>query len=134
LAVAPVRGQMAATPWPRTTPPAIFYDDHCYVLTRGTEALLGSTMERTGFECRVTNEGLAQIFRAAVRLLPALMREPVRRMWAGLRPVTPDGQPIVGGDGEIEGLWYATGHGRNGVLLAGLTGDVIADLVTTGRT
>jgi glycine oxidase len=55
-------------------------------------------------------------------------------MWAGLRPVTPDGAPLVGRDPEVTGLWYATGHGRNGVLLAALTGDVIGDLVSTGTT
>ncbi len=51
-------------------------------------------------------------------------------MWAGLRPVTPDGRPIVGRDPAVEGLWYATGHGRNGILLAALTGDIIAALLS----
>jgi len=134
LPVEPVRGQMAATPWPDSLPASILFDDHSYVLARGDEALLGSTMEHAGFDCRVTNEGLAQIFRGAVRLVPALHVGPVRRMWAGLRPVTPDGRPIVGRDPGMEGLWYATGHGRSGVLLAALTGDVVADLLTSGET
>jgi len=134
LAVTPVRGQMAATPWPGETPPAILYYDHGYVLTRGAEAVLGSTMEHAGFDCRVTNEGLAQIFRSAVRLLPAVARLPVHRTWAGLRPVTPDGRPILGADPDVRGLFYATGHGRNGVLLAALTGDIIGDLLTKGST
>ena len=133
-AVEPVRGQMAATPWPAGTPPAIIYYEHCYVLTRGEEAVLGSTMEHAGFDCRVTNEGLAQVFRSAVRLFPALVRAPVLRTWAGLRPVTQDGRPIVGPDPHVEHLWYATGHGRNGVLLAALTGGVIGDLLSTGTT
>ena len=134
LAVEPVRGQMAATPWPRGTPAAILYDGERYVLTRGDEALLGSTMEHVAFDCNVTNEGLARIFQGAVRLLPALQRTPVSRTWAGLRPVTPDGRPIVGRDPQIDGLWYATGHGRNGVLLAALTGEIIGDFVSTGQT
>ena len=134
LPVEPVRGQMAATAWPAATPAAILYDGERYVLARGEEALLGSTMEHSGFDCRVTNEGLAQIFRGAVRLLPALMHAAVLRTWAGLRPLTPDGRPIVGRDPELEHLWYATGHGRNGVLLAALTGDVIGDLVSAGKT
>lgn len=125
LPVEPVRGQMAATPWPADTPPAIIYHAHSYVLARGTTAVLGSTMERVGFDPAVTNEGLAQIFRSTVDLFPALASLPVQRMWAGLRPVTPDGAPIVGRDPELEGLWYATGHGRNGVLLAALTGDIV---------
>ena len=132
LPVEPLRGQMAATAWPDDCPPAILYHDHGYVLARGTEAVLGSTMERAGYDARVTNEGLAQIFRGAVRLLPALMTQPVQRMWAGLRPATPDGRPILGRDPEVERLWYATGHGRSGILLAALTGEITADLVTSG--
>src|SRR5881296_3918152 len=134
LPVEPVRGQMAATAWPAGTPAAVFYHDRGYVLSRGGDALLGSTMEHAGFECRVTNEGLAQIFRGAVRLLPALLNQAVQRMWAGLRPVTPDGRPIVGPDPDVERLWYAAGHGRSGILLAALTGEIIADLVTKGET
>jgi glycine oxidase len=134
LPVEPVRGQMAATSWPAETPPAILYHGHGYVLARGPDALLGSTMERAGFDASVTSEGLAQIFRGAVRLLPALARQAVTRTWAGLRPVTPDGMPIVGRDPEVAGLWYATGHGRNGILLAGLTGEILADLLATGTT
>jgi len=136
LLVEPVRGQMAATTWPATTPRAILYHDHGYVLARAADAVLGSTMERAGFDCRVTNDGLAQIFRGAVRLLPALASQgvAVQRMWAGLRPVTPDGRPIIGPDPEIARLWYAAGHGRNGILLTALTGEVIADLITRGET
>src|SRR5205823_91185 len=68
------------------------------------------------------------------RLLPALLSEAVQRVWAGLRPATSDGRPILGRDPDVEGLWYATGHGRNGILLAALTGEIIADLLTTGAT
>src|SRR5438128_43044 len=134
LPVEPVRGQMAATAWPAETPAAILYHDRGYVLARGGDAVLGTTMEHAGFDCRVTNEGLAQIFRGAVRLLPALLNHAVQRMWAGLRPVTGDGRPIVGPDPDVERLWYAAGHGRNGILLAALTGEIIVDLVTKGET
>src|SRR5213594_3380344 len=136
LLVYPVHGQLATTIWPATTPRAILYHDHGYVLARAADAELGSTMKRAGFDCRVTNDGLAQIFRGAVRLLPALASQgvAVQRMWAGLRPVTPDGRPIIGPDPEIARLWYAAGHGRNGILLTALTGEVIADLITRGET
>jgi glycine oxidase len=129
LPVEPLRGQMAATPWPEGSPPAILYHEHGYVLARGGDAVLGSTMERAGYDARVTNEGLAQIFRGAVRLLPALLTQPVQRLWAGLRPATPDGRPILGRDPDVERLWYATGHGRNGILLAALTAEVTAALL-----
>jgi len=134
LPVEPVRGQMAAAPWPAATPPAILYSDHGYVLARGGDALMGSTMERVGFDSRVTEAGIAEIVGGATRLLPAIAAARPMRTWAGLRPVTPDGRPIVGADPETPGLWFATGHGRNGILLAALTGEIIADLLSTGET
>ncbi|MGH7607285.1 MAG: NAD(P)/FAD-dependent oxidoreductase, partial [Gemmatimonadales bacterium] len=126
LPVAPVRGQMAATAWPAAAARAIIHAGGAYVVARGKEALLGSTMEQTGFDAGVTVEGIAAVRSAAIRLLPALADLPVLRTWAGLRPVTPDGRPILGADPGLRGLWYATGHGRNGVLLAALTGEIIA--------
>jgi len=132
LPVEPVRGQMAAAPWPADMPRSVLYYDHGYVLARSGEAIFGSTMEHVGFDGGVTQAGVAEIVAAAKRLLPHLPAVPTRT-WAGLRPLTPDGRPIVGADPEVRGLWYATGHGRNGVLLAGLTGEIIASLVATGE-
>jgi glycine oxidase len=129
LPVEPVRGQMAAAPWPAGTPASILYADHGYVLARGGEALMGSTMEHAGFDGRVTDAGIDQVVATAIRLLPALGNARPTRTWAGLRPLTPDGRPIVGADPETEGLWFATGHGRNGILLAALTGEVIGTLL-----
>lgn len=129
LPVHPVRGQMAAVPWPAGVPRAIVYHKDSYLLARGEEAILGSTMENVGFQPEVTPAGLARIFAATLLLCPSLMRAKVRRSWAGLRPVTPDGLPIIGADPLLPGLWYATGHGRNGILLAGLTGLLIAQLL-----
>jgi len=124
---------MAAAPWPAGTPPAILYHDHGYVLARRGEALFGSTMEHAGFSGVTTKAGISRILDSAARLLPALADHPPARTWAGLRPMTPDGRPIVGADPLISGLWYAGGHGRNGVLLAALTGEIIADLLTNGE-
>jgi glycine/D-amino acid oxidase-like deaminating enzyme len=101
------------------------------VLARSGEAIFCSTMERVGFDGAVTPAGVSEIVAAAKRLLPHLAVP--TRTWAGLRPLTPDGRPIVGPDPDVRGLWYATGHGRNGVLLAGLTGEIIASLVATGE-
>ncbi len=128
LSVEPIRGQMAALPWPKDEPPAIVYGAGGYVLRRGKEALVGSTMEHAGFDPSVTEEGLQHIYRAMRRIYPALDPRDVTRTWAGLRPVTPDGRPMLGPDPTIPNLWYATGHGRNGILLAGLTGELLADL------
>jgi glycine oxidase len=129
IPVQPVRGQMAAVPWPADIPRAIVYHKDCYLLARGSEAIIGSTMEHVGFRPEVTSAGLATIFAATVILCPSLIRSKVKRTWAGLRPMTPDGLPIIGGEPLVEGLWYATGHGRNGILLAGITGAIVAQLV-----
>jgi glycine/D-amino acid oxidase-like deaminating enzyme len=86
-------------------------------------------MEHAGFNPEVTPAGLAQIFSNTVALCPGLIRAKMRRSWAGLRPVTPDGLPVIGAEPLLKGLWYATGHGRNGILLAGLTGVLMAQLI-----
>lgn len=132
--VEPVRGQMVATAWPVGVPAAVVYHGEGYLLPRGNEAILGSTMERVGFNARNTAAGVAQIRRAAARLCPALSALHAHRAWAGLRPVTPDARPIIGADPDVAGLWYATGHGRNGILLAAITGEILGDLLSTGQT
>jgi glycine oxidase len=129
LPIQPVKGQMAALKWPPAMTRAIVYHNDSYLLARGAEAILGSTMEYTGFQPEVTAEGIARIFSSTMALCPALARSKIQRTWAGLRPVTADGMPILGEDPELRGLWYATGHGRNGILLAGLTGRLVAQLV-----
>jgi glycine oxidase len=133
LPIRPVRGQMVALPWPQGVERAIVYRDDCYLLARGGEAILGSTMEEAGFRVEVTSAGLAGIMAAALALCPALMRGKVRRTWAGLRPMTPDGLPVIGAEPRLSGLWYATGHGRNGILLSGLTGVLVRQLVNGER-
>jgi glycine oxidase len=127
--VEPVRGQMAALPWPAHISRAILYHKDCYLLARAGEAIVGSTMEAVGFHPEVTSAGLARILGATMVLCPALIRSKVTRSWAGLRPMTPDGLPIIGGESRVSGLWYATGHGRNGILLAGITGVLVRQLV-----
>ena len=134
LLVEPMRGQLMAIDWPMGFPAAVFYHGHGYMLPRGGEAILGSTMERAGFDAHTTEGGLSEVRRSTVRLCPAIAQAPVRRSWAGLRPVTPDGLPILGADPDVTGLWYATGHGRNGILLAGITGEIIGELLATGTT
>ena len=129
LPVRPVRGQMAALRWPADIPRAIVYHEDSYLLARSGEAIIGSTMEEVGYHPEVTAAGLARIFSATMPLCPGLIRSKVLRTWAGLRPMTPDGLPIIGGEPLLDGLWYATGHGRNGILLAGITGVLIRQLV-----
>ena len=130
LSVEPIRGQMSALDWPIGEPPSIVYGDGGYVMNRGDEAFVGSTMEHVGFDVAVTESALKTVYDAVERIYPSLDTKNARRTWAGLRPMTPDGRPIVGPDPNAAGLWYATGHGRNGILLAGLTGEIISQLMT----
>ncbi len=87
-------------------------------------------MERTGFESSTSEAGVAKVHSASVEICPALRSEEVGRAWAGLRPVTPDLLPLIGPDPDTPAVIYACGHGRNGILMAPLTGDLVADLVT----
>jgi glycine oxidase len=127
ISVEPVRGQLLAYPWPRGAEPRPVFGHHGYLLPRGAEGIAGTTVEHAGFSAEVTETGIAAIRQRAERLIPALAGVKVLRAWAGLRPGTPDGRPIVGREPDLEGLWYATGHGRNGVLLAGVTAQIIRD-------
>jgi glycine oxidase len=126
LSVEPVRGQMIAFPWPASAAPAVIYGEHCYLLKRGNEMLVGATVEHAGFDASVTAEGVTDLQTRAMRVYPGLIgHDPIRR-WAGLRPAAPDGLPIIGPEPRLAGLWYATAHGRNGILLSGVTGELIA--------
>lgn len=130
VSVEPIRGQLVAYPWPGGTRPSPVFGFGGYLLPRGAEAIVGTTVEHAGFNPEVTESGIASIRARAEQLAPALGGKQVLRAWAGLRPGTPDGRPIVGREPDLEGLWYATGHGRNGVLLAGITGQIIRDLLS----
>jgi glycine oxidase len=106
----------------------IVYGAGGYVMPQAGGAVTGSTMENAGFEVTITESGLDHLRSVVKLLLPAMGDVLFSRTWAGLRPCTPDGRPIVGPDPYLSGLWYATGHGRNGILLAGYTGELVARL------
>ena len=95
---------------------------------RGT--IGGSTMENVGFDAQLTDAGVKKVRHAAEEICRQLSTLGSPKAWAGLRPVTPDMLPILGSDPDHSNIIYACGHSRNGVLMAPLTGDVVADLVT----
>jgi len=134
LPIEPIRGQMAVVSWPAGEPTGVLFGRHVYIVPRGDDALLGSTMESAGFAKDTTPGGLATIFTGTAAMLPAIADQRVHRSWAGLRPVTPDGRPLIGPDPEVAGLWYAAGHGRKGILLGPLTAEIIRDLLLDGAT
>ncbi|MFO7707109.1 MAG: FAD-binding oxidoreductase, partial [Desulfobacterales bacterium] len=96
--------------------------------------LIGSTREFVGFDRRTTFEGIRTIASRIAPVIPALRRVPVIRTFAGLRPYTPDGLPILGTVAGIGGFFMAAGHEGDGIALSAITGELIAELVGTGRT
>jgi sarcosine oxidase subunit beta len=89
--------------------------------------LIGSTRVYAGFEVRVSAEGVAAISEEAQRLAPGLRRLHVIRAFGGLRPCSGDGLPLVGPVSRVEGLHVAAGHEGDGVALAPVTGQLVAD-------
>jgi sarcosine oxidase subunit beta len=96
--------------------------------------LIGSTREFVGFDRRTTFEGIRTIASRIVSVIPALKHVPVIRSFGGLRPYTPDGLPILGKVAGLEGFIMAAGHEGDGIALSAVTGELIADLIATGRT
>jgi glycine oxidase len=134
LPVEPRRGQMVAL---THVPPVIkhcIHGDAVYLVPRPSgELLIGATVERVGFQRAVTAEGVAGLLGAAIELVPALATLPISRTWYGFRPWAPDSLPILGPWPGIEGLWVATAHFRNGILLAPITARLISEWIVTGR-
>jgi glycine oxidase len=119
----PVRGQMAAIDAGAALPTSSLRMGrrHGYIVPREDgRAITGSTLEDAGFDKRVTPTGLARILGAAVELVPALETAAILETWCGLRPDTPDHLPVLGPT-DVAGLSIATGHYRNGILLAPIT-------------
>ena len=90
---------------------------------------VGATVEQVGFDKSVTAEGIATLLTAFARLTPALSKARVIRTWAGLRPASADGFPLIGPCRSVQGLWIAGGHFRDGILLGPLTGHIVAELI-----
>jgi glycine oxidase len=130
VATRPMKGQMVCFAMPRrellrhvVRAPGI------YLIPRSDGRLLaGATVEDVGFDKRTVPETIQRLRQAAIAMLPALEAARVLEDWAGLRPGTPDGLPILGGT-TISGYFVATGHFRDGILLAPITARVMADLI-----
>jgi glycine oxidase len=128
--VRPVRGQMIAYDSP--PPQSVIFGAGGYAVPRPGRVLIGATVEEAGFDKSVTPRGLEQLSAVAARLLPELARMRPSDHWAGLRPGSRDGLPLLGT--TRPDVIAATGHFRNGILLAPVTAEIVAQLVeNTGR-
>jgi glycine oxidase len=133
--VRPVKGQLLHLRGPATDP-------LCRRNVRGLEVyvvpradgrvVVGATVEEQGFDARVTAGAVHDLLRAALELLPDVAELELAETVAGLRPGSPDNAPLLGPAG-VDGLVVATGHYRNGILLAPVTADAVAELLVSGR-
>lgn len=126
----PVRGQIVCfDARPGQLHSSVFSLGGYLVPRRDGRILAGSTMEEAGFDKSVTLAGLTKITCAALDMTPGLSDLPFREVWSGLRPATADFLPVLGPSPSVPNFFYATGHFRSGILLSGITGEIIADLV-----
>jgi len=131
--VHPVRGQLLALRSPTVQLKKVLRSEYGYLVPRRDGRIIaGSTLEDAGFVKQVTPQGVRQILDAALELAPALADAKIVEDWSGLRPGTPDHLPIIGPT-DIAGLWLATGHYRNGILLAPATAKIMRHWIVTGK-
>lgn len=132
--VMPVKGQMVAVEPPARTllPRQLLWGDDVYLVTRGSRVLIGATVEDAGFDTSVSSEACSRLVAAAARVVPALAGWRVSEMWAGLRPRTPDGAPVIGAC-AVEGLYVAGGQFRNGILFAPAVAAAMRRIVLTAQ-
>jgi glycine oxidase len=126
--VEPVKGQMLALDLVAPPFARVLRSERCYLVSRiDGRVLIGSTMERVGFDQSVSVQTVSALLSGAWEMVPSLASAAAGEAWAGLRPATADGLPAIGV--VSDGLIAATGHFRNGILLSPVTSRIVTDLV-----
>ena len=132
--VKPVRGQLLYLAWSGAPLRRVLWSPRCYLVPRDDGALLvGATQEQAGFDERATVAGVRDLLDAACELVPHAWSAGFTGARVGLRPGTVDDLPVIGASSVVPNLMYATGHYRNGVLLAPLTAKFVADALLDQR-
>jgi glycine oxidase len=129
--VRPVKGQMLALRMDAAAPllSHVLWAPGAYLVPRlDGRLIVGGTVEEKGFDGNITAGGMLTLLEAAWRAVPSVEDLPIDEIWAGHRPGSRDDAPILG-PGPLDGLFYATGHHRNGILLAPMTADAMARLI-----
>jgi glycine oxidase len=133
ISVTPARGQMVAVKGDFLPIRHLAHSSKCYLVPRlDGRILIGATVEYTGFRKAVTTAGIRFLLDAGIEIVPELDRFEIVETWSGLRPDTADHLPLLGPAGP-DGLILATGHFRNGILLAPITAQLISDTIIKGR-
>jgi glycine oxidase len=131
--VIPAKGQMICLRSDGVKMQRVLWSENIYLVPRNDGRILaGATVERVGFDRSVTAGGLKKLLEAAIELAPELASARVEESWAGLRPDTPDHLPVLG-PCDVDGLLFATGHFRSGILLAPVTARLVAEWVTSQK-
>jgi glycine oxidase len=132
--VKPVRGQLLHLRLPQPPAARVIWGEGCYAVPwQDGSVLVGATSEDVGFDESATAAGVRLLLERGTELLPALERARFQEVRVGLRPATADELPVIGPSSTMRGVFYATGHYRNGILLAPWTALAVADLVLDGR-
>ena len=132
--IKPIRGQMISLAGPGRPLKHVIYSPNGYLVPRADgRILVGATVEDVGFRKEVTPEAIELLRATAFEIIPALANFNIKEAWAGLRPYADHGLPMIGRIPDLENAYIATGHFRNGILLAPLTGRVMADEILGGE-
>lgn len=131
--VKPIRGQMISFHPPEKMFQRVVFSGRGYIVPRRDGRVLsGATVEDAGFDQTTTDAGGRQLMRVAAEISPALTGYDIVDKWAGLRPFSLDGLPVLGEISSIKDLFVATAHFRNGVLLAPITAKLISEKIVDG--
>ena len=134
LDVRPLKGQIAAVRAEGWKLRYIVRNDHVYLVPRDdNRIIIGATMEEAGYDKSVDPQVIHKLLECGAHLVPKIRNAPLVESWAGLRPATRTGLPLIGPT-KIPGYYVAVGHLRNGILLAPLTGQLLGQIIGGGKT
>ncbi|MDE3840674.1 glycine oxidase ThiO [Bacillus methanolicus] len=134
LPLYPVKGECFSLLYPAAPITATVISEGCYIVPKQRGRLIvGATMAEGQYDKKVTLKGIRDLLTKAETILPNIVEGEWEKAWTGLRPQTPDGLPYMGKHPEIEGLFIAAGHFRNGILLSPITGQWMTELIEGDR-
>ena len=134
--IRPVKGQMVCLKIPKNISllKHILWRENVYLVPRNnSDLIIGATEEEMGYDKSLTVGGIYNLLKIARELLPAIEDLSIVESWSGLRPTSRDDAPIIGPSKKLKGLIYATGHHKNGILLAPLTSSIIKNYYLNGN-
>ena len=134
LPVSPQKGQILTLHQPERPLRSIIFGEAIYLAPKKDNTIVvGATKEEANFDTNITAGSIAWLLNTAIRLVPALENCAIEQIWSGLRPKSPDSQPILGHAPNWDNVTLAVGHSSTGILLSPITGKCIAELVATGK-